>query len=92
MKEIDGWQLSPRIWIEAGSLIRLSGGPVTSTGAVMSLPGKFLVLRVYGRGQRVWLEIRGIDKTSGTFIAFVQGRAYERFCVTWKPYKVRRAK
>jgi hypothetical protein len=87
MKELESWQLSPRVLIEYGSHVRF-----VASGENYSLPGNFEVRRILGKGQRVWLEVWGLTRTGGFYTVFVSGRAYERHGVMWRPYGVKRVK
>ena len=92
MKQIDSWQLSPRVQIARGSLVRFRGGGPEYKGQRLTLPGTFQVRKVLARGKRVWLEVFGLNKTGGTYTVFVQGRAYEREGMMIRPYNVSRMK
>jgi len=92
VKELDTYQLSPRVQITRGSTVRFSGGGPEHNGNRMTLPGKFQVRKVLGRGQRVYLEVYGLDQTGGTYTVFISGRAYKNAGLTWRPYKIRRCK
>lgn len=99
MTEIESWQLSPRVIITKGSVIRISGGGPEykmDDGQIhrMTLPGQFTVLRILKkkRSTRRWLEVRGLNKTAGTYIIFVDGRPYSNLGITWKPYRIKRVR
>jgi hypothetical protein len=90
-------KISPRVTIRPGSRVTLSGGPVYESEGrpkcVARLRGEFLVLGILRRGNRVWLEVRGLTQVSGTFTVYVSGRAYRRPDlpgILWRPFRVRR--
>lgn len=67
-------------------------GPRTSAGAAMMLLGSFVIQgieEITRRGiMRVYYEVRGLDKTAGSFRVFAEGKPYKRFGVRWRPYRV----
>lgn len=87
LRPVPAWQLSKRVEVKPGSIVRLIGSGGTLR---CRLPGKFRVNAIYRKRTRVYLEITGIDKTGGTYTVFVQGRPYRRLGVRWKPFRVKR--
>lgn len=67
-------------------------GPRTSAGASMMLLGSFVIQgieEITRRGiTRLYYEVRGLDKTAGSFRVFAEGKSYKRFGVRWRPYRV----
>ncbi len=71
-------------------------GPVCTSGAVLTLPGRFIIQEIESHRRfvskpetaRVYFQVRGLDKIAGTFFVFVSGRPYRRFSVRWRPYRV----
>ena len=90
LQSIDGWQLSPRILIQRRQRIRFCGcGPIAGKSR-LTLPGLFSVRDIYRSGKRIFLEVTGLTGVSGTYTVLVDGPAYRRIGVLWRPYKVRR--
>lgn len=91
--EIDHYQVSPRVSIRPGDVVRFGGRGATYQGSRLPICGKFSVLRVLQtRGGKVFLDVFGLDKTGGFHTVYVDGKPYSRNCIRWYPYKVKKVR
>jgi len=95
----DEFRPTPRVVVQRGDLVCFHGGRDHNPGyedengetRSLTLPGTFRVDAIIEKEGRVYLEVTGLKGTFGKRIVFVQGDEYERHCVRWKPYKVKKS-